>query len=244
MPITQTVMIFLPLIFSSYVPGPMLDLGKGVGNPNNNHECTHPALNVDWWYNWATSDIEQCGGNFVPMVWSTEVGQRLLDDTMTMDDSLYVLYLNEPSLVEQANDTPQEAAAMLPLLQAKYPGRRWIVGNVWSIEWLDQFMIKCAECDIYGIGVHYYSWYCPVEYLTYKIDAAAVYGKPVFVTEFACLSANTEYQIEHVGDWLDVMEERTQGYAPYSTRNPDGFPEIFNATNLVGTKLGAWYASQ
>lgn len=235
--------IFLPIIFATVITS-TAELGKGVGNPWQNHDCVNQQLNVDWWYNWLTVDADQCGGNFIPMVWSVGVGQRLLDGELQLQDSDYVIYLNEPDIIGQANDTPAEAAAMLPLLQAKYPARRWIVGNtLMGAVWLDEFMALCSDCDIYGIGVHYYTWYCDPGVFAAYLDQFDKYNKPLFVTELGCLNYDTGYQITSYGGWLDVMLD-TGGYALYSTRNPDGFPAVFDALDLVGTELGEWYAAE
>lgn len=232
--------IFLPIIFAIGI-----SLGKGVGNPWQNHDCSHNQLNVRWWYNWKTVNEENCASYFIPMVWSVGVGQKLLNGELELANSQYVLYLNEPDLVEQANNTPQEAVEMLFLLQNKYPNRKWIVGNVFNVSWLNEFMSLCKNCNIYGVGVHHYAWnYCSVEYLENKINPIKKYGKPIFVTEFACLSDNPQYQIDSLTDWLIYMDKNVEGYAPYATKNPDGFPATFDNANLIGTELGNWYSLQ
>lgn len=237
----SNILIFLPIILAGAINA---DLGKGVGNPWQNHECTHQQLNVDWWYNWLTVDTEECGGNFIPMVWSTRTGQQLLDGNLELADSEFVLYLNEPNDIRQANNTPAEAAAMFRQLQAKYPGRKCIVGNlVNGGGWLDEFFVLCNDCDIYGVGIHHYAWDCSASGLNAALDKVEKYGKPIFVTEFGCFG-ETSYQIASYEKWFDIMDVRTEGYAAYSTQNPNGFPVVFDSLNLVDTSLGNWYAVQ
>lgn len=71
------------------------------------------APGVSWWYNWAPkpeNEGDTAGLEFVPMLWDFNFDADDVVNYITANNISYFLVLNEPNLVEQANQTPQQAA--------------------------------------------------------------------------------------------------------------------------------------
>ena len=109
----------------------------------------------------------------------------------------YLLVVNEPNLTEQANLTPQQAAALLPRFEAiaQHTGVK-IVGPqiTWGtmpgysdpVLWMDAFYAAYRSAhggrdpQIDYLGFHWYDYG-----LGGQLDRLTKYGKPFWVTEFA-----------------------------------------------------------
>ena len=227
---------------------PALFLGKGVGNPNQNADCSHEQFNVDWWYNWLLDNPQGCTGRHIPMIWGIGTAKSVLSNPAQLAGAEVVLYLNEPNSYSQSNVSPAEAATMLAQLQAALPGKKWIVGNILNpgfndgdinnAAWLAQFLAACGGCQIDAIGVHWYRLSdCSAAGLGTYLAQMSGYGYPLILTEYACLSSNSTYRLQSHISWQPVIEQYAEGGAPFSTH----YPGIWARTNLVGTAWGDWY---
>ena len=155
-------------------------------------------LKAHWHYSWGNELKENEPENveYVPMFW----GKKVEDATLTYLKQLkeegkieYLLGFNEPDGVEQANMTVDEAIALWPKLEeVGVPlGSPATVGNPSNNEWLKDFMTK-AEAQ--GLRVDFVCMHSygglNADGLMDKIkEAYDMYGKPIWITEFA------------VGDW-------------------------------------------
>ena len=76
------------------------------------------ALNpgVGWWYNWHHSSgkpADHGGMEFVPMLWNFNFDKATIEASIQTHGSQYLLVLNEPNLVDQANLVPSAAASQV-----------------------------------------------------------------------------------------------------------------------------------
>ena len=154
---------------------------------------------VSWWYNWSphpnaalpTDAATQYGMQFYPMLWTFS------SDTSGIQANGYLLVLNEPNIVTQANVTPQQAAQMWPQFEtiasrtgAKIVGPAMTWGTMTGYEdpvtWLDAFYSAYAAANngrqprIDYLAFHWYDYG-----LSAQLDRLTKYGKPFWVTEFA-----------------------------------------------------------
>lgn len=203
------------------------------------------TLGAGWWYNWST-DARGCNAKgFVPMVW----GQLTAVPTLT-DNGAWLMGFNEPNYRGQAELTPQEAAAMWPLLEAT--GRRLVTPAVSACEWLgnpaclnrqwlEQFMAACDGCRFDALALHWYGC-SAVDLFVYLDSRHRQYPTlPIWLTEFGCPS--------YAGDPVAFMRDAVpmlrrlpyvHRYAAFATRTPDWpeFPPLVadGALTAVGRK--------
>jgi len=168
---------------------------------------------ISWWYNWALapdpgvgSAYPGIGVDFVPMQWggSFTVSGDLPQIPSTAS---WLLGFNEPEDANQANLTPQQAAALWPQLEQianshdpplklASPAVNYCGGTcneTSPFTWLDQFFAACTNCQVDAIAVHWYS--CSASDLqgyirgTSTSPAMTKYNKPIWLTEFAMLGS-------------------------------------------------------
>jgi hypothetical protein len=181
--------------------------------------------------------------------------------------SRFLLGFNEPNFKEQADLSPQEAAADWPSVEslAKAQGIPIVspavnfcgsptnsagcaVSTITDpYTYLKDFFAACSGCEVDYIAVHWYN--CDLASLQSYIDGDSTYegfvqfGKPIWLTEFACDSSHS------AADQMAYMKAAI----PYLESNPHVFryswfsaSPIPNAmlTNADGslTDLGATYA--
>jgi putative glycosyl hydrolase len=211
---------------------------------------TATSPGISWWYNWASKPPG--GGDvsieFVPMIW----GGASLGESIPVA-SKYLLGFNEPDLVKQSNLTEQQAAADWPSLEAKAaPLGIPIVSPAVSYcapvdggagqctepavtdpyTYLKNFFADCQGCKVDYIAVHWYN--CDLSSLRGYIDGDGnfpgfvQFGKPIWLTEFACNSAAT------------VAEQKAymQAAVPYLENNPNVMRYAwFSAKNIPNALL-------
>lgn len=200
------------------------------------------ALGLAWYYTWKlrplTSDGDNAQSEFVPMVWDAA---QLRDNPKALTDvsaseATVLLGFNEPDRADQADMTVQDAAAHWPQLVATgkrlgspAPHQRGAVGPG---GWLPQFMdtVSASGLRVDFIAVHYYATSHDVApFRRYLERVHRAYDKPVWVTEWALVDADT---------WED-------GRARYS---PDDTACFFRAgaamlDNLDFVERHAWFAA-
>jgi Glycosyl hydrolase catalytic core len=183
---------------------------RGVGY---NHEDARdqPALSrgIGWWYDWGTSPdagaaaaFHAAGIEYVPMIWTGPPRANI--DVAGLIDKLpadvhYLLGFNEPNFGAQANLTPAQAAAAWPQLEQiasarglalVSPAVNYCGGNCNETDpfkWLDAFFAACTGCRVDYVAFHWYA--CSKDALTAMLGRFEAYGRPVWLTEFACLDA-------------------------------------------------------
>ncbi len=160
---------------------------------------------VSWWYDWSATPASgtaatlraQYGMDFIPTLWNGNFNDAQIEQLLLSDPKIrFLLVLNEPNLTDQANMSPQAAAALWPRFEtlAKNTGVK-IVGPqiTWGtmpgyqdpVAWLDAFYAAFRAANgrdptIDYLGFHWYDYG-----LGAQLDRLTRYGKPFWVTEFA-----------------------------------------------------------
>jgi Glycosyl hydrolase catalytic core len=182
----------------------MTSTKKGVGYwSNDGIDRMLQVSGASWCYNWgvapvgtAMKDIE-----FVPMIWDEKhVNSKDLATVKTSGKVL--LTFNEPNAKDQANMTVEQALSLWPQLEATgmrlgspAPTR----GEALAGGWLHRFMqgIKAKGYRVDFVCVHHYSanYEAPqaaaAELRDYLSRVHELYGKPVWLTEFALANWRT-----------------------------------------------------
>jgi hypothetical protein len=231
------------------------------------------APGVSWWYNWSArpnasvpADYRtRYGMEFVPMLWNGN-----FDDAATVTwlkanaDIKYLLVLNEPNLVDQANLTPQQAAQLWPRYEAVAastgvklvgPAMTWgtMANYTDPVIWLDAFIDAYKTANggrapqIDYLAFHWYDYG-----LAAQLDRLTKYGKPFWVTEFAnwhngdgSAQIDTEQkQITQMLDMVSVCGQRTDvfRYAWFTGRwnNDTHYTSLLAGSGQL-TALGTQY---
>eukprot|EP00884_Botryococcus_braunii_P022816 jgi/Botrbrau1/9218/Bobra.0028s0014.1 len=199
------------------------------------------APGVSWWYSWGASGSKYAeqdlktskdlGLEFVPMQWANWGIENLPKDLETASEFTPVTTLlgfNEPNHREQANLTPRQAAELWPQLVKVAKERGLKLGSPSAatcgancitnspFDWMDQWIQECYNlypwqgCPFDFTTTHFYS--CNVEYLNrFLQEYHSRYGKPVWLTEFACpLGSSTDVnrQAAFMRDALNLMDSQ------------------------------------
>jgi hypothetical protein len=168
---------------------------------------------ISWWYNWALAPDQGVGSaytglgvDYVPMQWGGSFTASA-DLSQIPSTATWLLAFNEPEDANQANLTPQQAAALWPTLEQianshnpklkiLSPAVNYCGGNcneTSPFTWLDQFFAACANCQVDALAVHWYS--CNASDLQNYIRGGGSspgmvkYNKPIWLTEFAMLGS-------------------------------------------------------
>jgi hypothetical protein len=174
--------------------------GLAWANSSLDNEALKPA--VTWWYNWgprANSVLD--GIEFVPMIW----GAGFEVDTLVENipgGAQHVLGFNEPNFFEQADLSASASAAAWPGVEAVAAQRGLVTvspavnfcgddqnktgpcHDTNPVDYLTDFFAACQGCDVDHIAVHWYN--CTGDDLVFYLDQFKHFGKPIWLTEFAC----------------------------------------------------------
>jgi len=164
------------------------------------------STGASWWYNWATRPnsalppgaASQAGMDYLPMLWNASYDAPSVEAYVKANGSIrYLLVLNEPNLVDQADMAPAQAAAAWPGYEAVAaatgakivgPAVTWgtMPGYSDPVVWLDAFIAAYQAANggrsprIDYLAFHWYDYG-----LDAQLDRLARYGKPFWVTEMA-----------------------------------------------------------
>ncbi|HEX8476811.1 MAG TPA: glycosyl hydrolase [Telluria sp.] len=236
------------------------------------------APGVSWYYNWGTAPKinltvaaikSTYQMDYFPMIWNANNDPAAMTAYLLANPGIkYLLLLNEPNLVDQANLSPADAAAQWPRFEAIAratgvklvgPAITWGTMANYSdpVKWMDAFLAAYQAANggrspqIDYLAFHWYDYG-----LAGQLDSLLKYGKPVWVTEMANWhSQNDGAQIdtlarqkEQMTAMVKLCEERADvfRYAWFIGRmGSEGDPHF---TSLLGadgvlTKLGELYVS-
>jgi len=192
-----------------------------------------PALadngKIGWASNWEgiPKGFESSGVTYIPTLHSGDsywTGMWTEQAEAAISQGLpYLFGPNEPDIPSQANMLPAETADFWRTWMEPYAGRIGLVapsvssgvGSGIGIDWLKQFMGNCTDCTIDAVNQHWYnSEGNDVQNFKDTIDAAAAYGKPVFVGEFGAIGSDEEIS-SFMGEVMDYMDDNGSviGYA-------------------------------
>ena len=119
---------------------------------------------MSWWYNWGTSSHQpvrdtypSLGMDYTPMAWGLNFNENNMRQYLDNNPNVkYLLGFNEPTHLNQANLTPQQAADLWPILESIADDYNLqlvspAVGNstlygAW--DYLDEFFQACNNCRV------------------------------------------------------------------------------------------------
>ena len=228
---------------------------------------------VSWWYNWSpqpqasvpADHASRWSMDFLPMLWNGHYDSAQVEAFLKAHPQIkYLLVMNEPNLVDQANLTPAQAAAVWPGYEAlarntgvKIVGPQVTWGTMPGygdpVVWLDAFYAAYRSANgnrdpqIDYLGFHWYDYG-----LAGQLDRLKKYGKPFWVTEFANWHAQNdgaqidtlEKQKAQMTDMVATCEQRDDvfRYAWFTGRWPN---DVHHTSLLAGsgelTELGRLY---
>lgn len=230
-------------------------LKKGVGLQNNAHI---DQLDVSWFYDWGASDVSLTGREYALMSWGKQGATNPVNTTnyINKNDVTHLLSFNEPDNADQSNIPVAEAVAAHRELQKT--GLR--LGSPAPTEsqayvWLTNFMAgtRQANTKVDYMAVHWYDWGSYLNtgntapdpnsvfnrFKTYINRIYAIYGKPIWITEFNAnrntTSATHEAFIQLALPWLEA-QPFVERYAYFF---PPALPPVDGSGNI--TPIGAAY---
>ncbi|GGP25628.1 hypothetical protein GCM10010971_14470 [Silvimonas amylolytica] len=242
----------------------------------NSQDLAALSPGVSWWYNWGLKPNSglpanaqtSAGMDFVPMLWNDNFVDADVITYLKANPAIkYLLVLNEPNLVDQANMTPAAAATLWPRYEAISaatgvklvgPAMNWgtLSGYSDPVVWLDAFYAAYHAANnnrdpqIDYLAFHWYDYG-----LSGQLDRLTKYGKPFWVTEFANWHSQTDgaqidtlaKQEAQMADMVNTCETRPDvfRYAWFTGRiSPDPhFDSLLTGTGVL-SDLGSKYLIQ
>lgn len=227
--------VYLPIVANNYKP-PVFEPEKGIALVTDKISDLD-AVGAGWYYTWTSLPTIKEDKRYVPMSY-----YGLFDESLPLDYSDFVLFLNEPNNPAPfgAWITPNLAAERyIKFIEAR-PNSKLVVGNTsaWSTQWHYDFL---QEIKLYNVplpkyvGLHGYveSWITPstlefywnqtkLLYKSFDIDAT------FWITEFADTTGNVEnmkslMRIIYGYDWITRYAYFTNRYDPEAEYIPDGW---------------------
>ncbi|HCY76085.1 MAG TPA: hypothetical protein DHV28_09210 [Ignavibacteriales bacterium] len=233
---------------------------------------------VSWWYNWHYNTQAPANYNssykmeFIPMLWGGNTSSidmiAVKDFILAHPEIKYLLVMNEPNLVDQANRTPVQAAedwikyeqvvselaAQNRTIYLVGPAMNWGTMQGYSdpVVWLDAFYNAYKSANggrppkIDYLAFHWYDYG-----LVAQLDRLAKYQKKIWITEMANWNPQiNSYQKQAVQmvEMVNICETRDDvfRYAWFIGRGsyPDNkFTFLFNANPGELNELGKLYIS-
>jgi hypothetical protein len=232
------------------------------------------SAGVSWWYNWGSrpdgalpsNAASQVAMDYIPMLWNASYDAATVEAYVKANPGIkYLLVLNEPNLVDQADMTPAQAAAAWPGYEAVAaatgakivgPAITWgtLPGYSDPVVWLDAFIAAYQAANggrapqIDYLAFHWYDYG-----LATQLDRLKKYGKPFWVTEFAnwhngdgdAAIDTLQKQVDQMTDMVGTCESRADvfRYAWFTGRwNSDAhFTSLLGAGPGELTALGSHY---
>jgi len=254
---------------SGSLPHPKKGIGLTTSQQNRGRwKAQVEALSVSWHYSWETSlpEAEPPGVEFVPMLWGywgprQEFRRRMAElvGAPAAQRRHHLLGFNEPDNKQQAHMSVQQALeGWQYLLQT---GLR--LGSPAAVHahqaWLRKFMQHAKEehLRVDFVCVHWYGAPNAEEFLRYLSKIHSIYGKPVWITEFAVADwqaksrHHNRYSPDSVLHFMQAILPRldalpfVERYAWFSPDEDDralGPSALFTADGAL-TALGRYYAS-
>ncbi|KAG8940211.1 hypothetical protein FRC03_005674 [Tulasnella sp. 419] len=172
--------------------------GKAGLGWNNEPEAMRQFLGsnsaISWSYSWSPWDPNPSGSgiDFCPMMWGAKQEEDWWKTFEKNKKAKCVLGMNEPDRHDQGAIDPYAAAALWKRTVEKLPSSARRVspapaGGEEGFAWLHNFIKACDGCQIDAIGAHIYT--TDIEaFKTYLTRVHNEYGRPVWVTEWACMN--------------------------------------------------------
>jgi hypothetical protein len=247
-------------------------------NLTNSSDFAALKSGVSWWYNWFYTTTAPTGFysayemEFIPMLWG---GSPSSNDIIAVKNFIlghpevkYLLVMNEPNLTDQANRTPQQAAADWPKYEQVIadlaaqgrtiylvgPQMNWGTMTNYSdpVVWLDAFYTAYKVNNggvppkIDYLAFHWYDYG-----LAAQLDRLKKYDKKIWITEMANWNPQINSyakQAEQMTQMVAICESRSDvfRYAWFIGRGglPDNkYTYLFEPTPGQLNDLGKLYLS-
>jgi len=247
-------------------PAPENKKGTCMSYKNATWSTRVSRLKAHWHYSWG-KDLkpnEPANVEYVPMFW----GKKVEDETIAYLKQLkeegkikHILGFNEPDGEEQANMTVDEAIALWPKLEEiGLPlGSPATVGSPAGNAWLNDFMAK-AEAQglrVDFVCMHSYGGLNVDAFMDKVKEAHELYGKPIWITEFAVGDWNAttpeenKYSADQVLNFMKAVLPKLEEldyvhrYAWYNAKTTDAplASSVLFDENDELTPLGEYYAN-
>ena len=188
-------------------PAPLKSAKRGIAyNFASLADLQAVETGTSWWYNWGSrpdsglpaNAASQVAMDYIPMLWNGSYDAPTVEAYIKANPNIkYLLVMNEPNLVDQADLTPAQAAAVWPGYEAVSaatgakivgPAMNWgtMPGYSDPITWMDAFIAAYQAANggrspqIDYLAFHWYDYG-----LGAQLDRLAKYGKQFWVTELA-----------------------------------------------------------
>jgi hypothetical protein len=206
-------------------------------------------------YNWGQVENNDIGTNFIPMMHgpSKATSQEWLANVekAVKKGSKAVMGFNEPDHSEQANLSPAAACSawkeyMNPIASS-HPDLTIIGPSVTNgpppmgTDWLSRFHDACPDAVVHATNIHFYDIYEKATIDRFKAQvekAAAIYGKPVWVTEFGLNpgSATQEQAASFLKEAMAYLDasDKVQGYSWFMVGTGENQLNSGNGLSAVG----------
>ncbi|MDR1120727.1 MAG: discoidin domain-containing protein [Dysgonamonadaceae bacterium] len=230
----KNVFFILICLFCTFTTNAQTRSWKRGACMSNLREADFEALKtgMSWFYDWGNTpagvgtaasdshDIEYC-----PMRWGENWNPNAIRQYVQAHPNCqYLMTFNEPNFKNQANLTPQEAAARWPEIRALAdelglkiisPGLNYSGWAEWSTpkKWFDAFFQLVPISEVDGIALHcYMGWSGSL--IGYVKEYIGYYNKPIWLTEFCSWDDRSgtpeasmkKIQKEYLVDVFDYLE--------------------------------------
>ncbi|WVR09728.1 hypothetical protein IAU60_006804 [Kwoniella sp. DSM 27419] len=235
--------------------------GQNVGLGLNStawHGLAGGAPGLDWYWNWGMQPFDLGNVEFVPAIWG-EVAAKRFDGTVPQGTK-HILSFNEPdqSSAVGGSDIPDvhHAAQLHQDWTAKVPSGIKIgapaVARGGDKTWFKSWIDACeGRCKFDFVPIHFYG--TKVEEMISYIKSFPAQGKPIWVTEYACIDFGTTPMtvcnpedalafIETASEWFRgegasiVQRWAWFGAFPESAGQGFGLEEADGSLNSLGKK--------
>jgi hypothetical protein len=247
---------------SSAAPSPSAGSGNSYSGSkrglayNEASLCKTFGSKFGFGYNWGQVENNDIGTEFIPMMHGPS--QSSADEWLANVEkavakgSKAVMGFNEPDIAAQANLSPDAACSawkqyMNPIA-AKHPDVT-IIGpsvsnsgsNGQGLSWLSSFHDVCPDAIVQATNIHFYDIYESATIDRFKAQvekAAALYGKPVWITEFGLNpgSATQEQAASFLKECMSYLDssDKVQGYSWFMVGSGENQLNSANGLSAVG----------
>lgn len=206
---------------------------------------------VSWAYNWATNAGGAVPVEYVPLLWGSKMFSYWNSDAnkALASGSSHLLGFNEPDHYEQANMSPQVAAAAYKQHLTPFSGRASLGSPACTssedagmgLDWMREFFTACGGgCGIDFMATHWYGGADQVSFFKKHVNDAISLANSnginqIWVTEFGATGSDAQQSsfLSQVLPWLDGKPEVAR-YAYFFAS--DGHMMTGKSVNSLGSQ--------
>ncbi|KAH6416255.1 hypothetical protein HBI14_109530 [Parastagonospora nodorum] len=254
---------------SSAAPSPSAGTGNGYSGSKRGLAYNEAALcktfgsKFGFGYNWGQVENNDIGTDFIPMMHGpskSSADEWLANvDKAAKKGSKAVMGFNECDHASQCNMSPEAACAswktyMNPIASS-HPDMTIIGPSVTNgpktdgmgLAWLSKFHEVCPDAVVHASNIHFYDIYNEGTVQRFKDhveEAAKIYGKPVWVTEFGLNpgSASEDQAASFLKECMAYLDssDKVQGYSWFMVGSGENQLNSGNGLSKVGQVYAAY----